>query len=214
MPVLRPAGAEPSIQSARPCSTAVTAACAVGTVRHTIVSGLPAGWAAWDHSRKNGLRTNRISVRLALRDLVGPGAGHRARAGSWSGVPGGIGAAKAILGQLEQELGVGRGEVEGDRPGGVVGDDPVREVAALRVVGARGGAGEAGVQRRAGDPTPEQALDRAAEVAGPQRLAVGVADPGTDAEGVCPAAVGRRRDGQREVGDEPQPDRRRRSAGR
>ena len=32
--------------------------------RHTIVSGSPAGWAAWDDSRNSGLRTNRTSVRL------------------------------------------------------------------------------------------------------------------------------------------------------
>jgi hypothetical protein len=29
-----------------------------GTLFQTIEFGLPAGWAAWDHSWKNGLRTN------------------------------------------------------------------------------------------------------------------------------------------------------------
>ena len=174
-------------------------------VRHTIVSGLPAGWAAWDHSRNNGLRTNRISCPAGVRDPVRPGAGHRARAGLAVRRPGRDRRRVGILGQLEQELGVGRGEVEGDRPGGVVGDDPAGQVAATRMIGARGGAGEAGVQRPARRSDPEQALDRAAEVAGPQRLAVGVPDAGTDPEGVRRAVVGRRRDGQREVGDDPQP---------
>jgi len=50
------------MKSARPCSIAATAAWADGTDRHTIASGLPSGWAACDHSRKNGLRAKRICV--------------------------------------------------------------------------------------------------------------------------------------------------------
>ena len=37
---------------------------AAAILSHTIALGLPAGWAAWDHSRKYGLRTNRISAGL------------------------------------------------------------------------------------------------------------------------------------------------------
>jgi hypothetical protein len=58
-------GSWPQNQSARPQLTASAATWAFGMVRHTIVSGLPAGWAAWDHSRNSGLRPKRTSVRLA-----------------------------------------------------------------------------------------------------------------------------------------------------
>jgi hypothetical protein len=60
-----------------------------------IVLGLPAGWAAWDHSRKYGLRTNRISRSAIEAILYGPVPGTLRDPVSWSGVPGGIGAEKA-----------------------------------------------------------------------------------------------------------------------
>ena len=138
-------------------------------------------------------------------DLVRPGAGYGARPGFAVGCPGRDRCREGELGQLEQELGVGRGEVERDRPGSVVGDDAAGQVAAGRALGAGSGADEAGVQRDAGGSDAEQALDPAAEIAGPQRLAVGVADPRADPERVGRAAVGRSRDRLGKVGDEPQP---------
>jgi hypothetical protein len=76
-------------------------------VCHTIASGLPSGWAACDHSRKNGLRAKRIRVALAAAIRYGPVPGTKCAAVSWSGVPGGIGAAKASWVRLNRKSGSG-----------------------------------------------------------------------------------------------------------
>ncbi len=100
-------GTGPKSQSARPCSIAVTASWVLGTVRHTIEAGFPAGWAAWDHSRKNGLRSKRISVAVTETILYGPVPGTVCEPVSWSGVPGGIGAEYAKSVSLNRNSGSG-----------------------------------------------------------------------------------------------------------
>jgi hypothetical protein len=55
-------GTSPKNQSARPDRTAETAARALDTKRQSMLPGLPAGWAACDHSWKYRLRSSRIAV--------------------------------------------------------------------------------------------------------------------------------------------------------
>src|SRR6202008_2311117 len=80
--------------------------------------------------------------------------------------------------QPVEELRVGRDEVKRDGAGGVVYDDPAREVAAGGVSGGRGAADRDPVE---GGGLPalelEVAFDRAAEVFGADGLTVRVADP-------------------------------------
>ena len=99
--------------------------------------------------------------------------------------------------ELIHQLGVRRGQVERQRVGRVVGDHALGQVAALGAALAR--ADEIRVER--GRPGHgELALERPDEVAGLERLPVGELDPLADVEDVGLAAVGRRRDGGREVG--------------
>ena len=99
--------------------------------------------------------------------------------------------------ELIHQLGVGRGQVERQRVGRVVGDHALGQVTALGAALAR--ADQARVER--GRPGHgELPLERPDEVAGLERLAVGELDPLADMEEVGLAAVGRRGDGGREVG--------------
>ena len=115
---------------------------------------------------------------MSLTILVGAGRGQRMGADIVVRGPGGHRGGTPQREPLE-ELGVGRDEVESDRVGGVVGDDPAREVTARGVRHARRATEESlvigigltceGVRYWA---QPEIAFDRAAEVLGLDRLAV------------------------------------------
>ena len=99
--------------------------------------------------------------------------------------------------ELVHQLGVGRGQVERQGVGRVVGDHALGQVAALGAALVR--ADQARVER--GRPGHgELPLERPDEVAGLERLAVGELDPLADMEQVGLAAVGRRGDGGGEVG--------------
>jgi hypothetical protein len=66
---------QPSYPVGLLCSTPVTAACTVGTDRHTIASGLPAGWAAEPFVELRVAGEPDLGVADA-DDLVGPDAGN------------------------------------------------------------------------------------------------------------------------------------------
>ena len=186
------------IQSARPCSIAVTASWVLGTARHTIEVGLPAGWAAWDHSRKNGCERTDLGGGDRA-DPVRPGARHGARAGFVVWCSGWDRRGK-VPSQVIEEIGVGRDEMERQGPGPIIGDDP----------GARardGGTSAAPTMPSNGDAPGEPTGNRRS-IARRNRLRV-TADRRSSgfrdgSECVCRAAVARRRDREREVGNEPQ----------
>src|SRR5262245_61356002 len=78
-------------------------------------------------------------------------------------------------GELVEEVGVGLAQVEGDRARRVIGDDPCRQVAPLRVLVARWCA-EDGLVVDGNVAEAELALETAAEVRCPHERAVGVPD--------------------------------------
>ena len=92
--------------------------------------------------------------------------------------------------------------MERDGAGGVVGHDPLREVAGLGCLGAGVAADDALVERAHRPGHRELPLDRAQEVTGLHGRAVGVHDAGPQMEDVRLATVGRLRDLLREVGHE------------
>ncbi len=104
----------------------------------------------------------------------------------------GGGAGGQRRGEEQAEL-VGEGaarllQVDHDPPARVVGFDP-RDPAALGF-GEPFGPDDVGVEGRAGRVDQEEAFDRVGEVGGPDRGAVGVAQPLAQEERVGPAAVG------------------------
>ena len=142
-------------------------------------------------------------LRPVARDHVRPGRRQRmcARLASAASPPARRRRSRARA--CTRNSGSGASEVESDRPGGVVGDDPAREVAALRMPA------RSAPRRRCRRSTRhreladlEVALERRAEVGGLDRPAVRVADVRPQPEGVRPAAVGRRRERDGEVGHE------------
>ena len=100
-----------------------------------------------------------------------------------------------------EKVGIRLDQVEGHGVGTVVGDDPPREVAPLRVLPALRAADELVVVARGG-PERKVAFERGAKVRRPHRPAGRVADAGAEQEGVRLAAVRRIRQRRREVGHE------------
>ncbi len=146
-----------------------------------------------------------VKVRIARKhnlarrdadDLVRARCGERVAVDVLKRRAGGDGGSVGLR-KLREEVGIGRGQVEGDGARGVVSDDALRQVTARRSGSARGRADEVlEVEVVAGH---EVALSRSAKVLGPDRLAAGVADPGSQPECVCATTVGRRRQGDSEV---------------
>src|SRR5215469_4883104 len=180
--------------------------------------GVLAGWHRTPHDRvritgRLGGTRPLVEERVAGETDLGAADGNDlVRARPWYGPRAGfvVGGSrgdrgrKGLHGELEKEAGVARGEPEGDGAGRVVGNDPAGKVATGGVLSAGGGADDAGEVGLPWRADAEQALDPTAEVAGPQGLAVGVADPGPEAELVAGTAVRRSRDREREVGYQPQ----------
>jgi hypothetical protein len=81
-------------------------------------------------------------------------------------------------GQLEEEVGVGLAQAEGDRARAILGRDAVGKAAVLRARPAAAGADDAREVVGAERADAEQALDGAPEVGGAHEPPVGVADPG------------------------------------
>ena len=98
-------------RSAEPLTTSVMCASGDPFTRSTISSGKPSGWAAADHSRNLGLRTSRTprfwSKRRSCRGRS------QARATRMERRPGGHREGRRER-ELVEEVGVGRGQVEGD----------------------------------------------------------------------------------------------------
>ena len=170
------------MKSLVPLATAVASRAALRSRRIRIWSGLPTGWAAADHSRNRGLRTmSNFPPRVIAADQVRaggrqrcPGLPARGRCGQHVGVG---------EGQLGQEVRIGLGEVEGHGAGAVVGGDTAGQVTRSRgllrhAVGAVDGL----VVGHARAAEPEQALERAGDVAGPDERAGRVADSWAQAE--------------------------------
>ncbi len=112
--------------------------------------------------------------------------------------------------ELEEKVGIRSAEVEHDGVGGIVGDDPVREVAHGRSLRARRGPDHGAVQARSGRIEAEQTLDRAAEIPRAYGSPVRVRDARPEAERVGGPSAAGRRNREREVGHESQPGRPRR----
>jgi hypothetical protein len=124
--------------------------------------------------------------RHAVGDTVG---GHRNRGGQR---------------ELVEECRVGGGEMERDRAGGVVGDDPAREVAPSRMAHAARRADDAAVEP-GGPRASADAGEPAAEVSRHDGLAVRIADASPHLEGVGQARVADPGQRERKIGADPVP---------
>jgi hypothetical protein len=96
--------------------------------------------------------------------------------------------------QLVEETGIGGGQVKGHGAGGVIGDDTAREVARAAFPLAPAGPNDPGVEgqdvRLPLLVDHEYPLDRATEVARPDKHPGRVPDASAEPERVGPAAVG------------------------
>src|SRR5712692_7864372 len=139
----------------------------------TISSGLPSGCAACDHSAEVRVAYVTDFAFVCARDHVWTGAGYRVCA---RGVDGRTGRNRRSRdpGQLVEEVGIRRAQVEGDRARGVVGHDPAPKIASLGGAGAR--TADAGVVTAGSGKDPEEPLDRPPEVGGADDAPVPVAD--------------------------------------
>ncbi len=103
--------------------------------------------------------------------------------------------------ELEQEVGVGRGEMEGDRVGGAVGGDAAAQHAPGRLLEAGIRADDPGIERaRAGARDAEDAAKGRDHVVDGERAPVGEAHARPEVEHPGAAVVGRRRHRIGEVG--------------
>ena len=118
--------------------TADSSALWLATRSYRMTDGYPAGWAAYDHWRKYGLRTRVMGLfGLTCEIMYGPVPGRNgARLMAWPGAPGGAAEGERQR-ELVQEVGVRLGQAEGDRTRRVAGFDPGVQVAPLRDVSDR-----------------------------------------------------------------------------
>jgi hypothetical protein len=100
--------------------------------------------------------------------------------------------------ELVQEVGVGCAQMERDGSGAVVRDDPTREVASARPFRALVSPDNRAVVRGCAQ-NDEEPLERAFEVRGTDEAAVRVRNAGAQAKCVRAAAVGGRRDRDRQI---------------
>ena len=135
------------------------------------------------------------------RDHIWPGRGKRVRS-DIAGRRSRRNDIREAKRKLVQELGVSRREMERDGLRGVVCDDSVLQVAALRPLVLATCRSDDAVVIGHRQTKLEVALERGAEVRSLHGPAVRIADVVAESEGVRLATVGRRREGDGEVGHE------------